>query len=73
MGTALAAGVYAVAAFVINRLFSASVTGMEQVCLLLPQHFLLAFAAVSGLALLAAFGPALRAARIEPSEVIREI
>ena len=73
LGTALAAGVYAVAAFVINRLFSASVTGMEQVCLLLPQHFLLAFAAVSGLALLAAFGPALRAARIEPSEVIREI
>ena len=73
LGTALAAGVYGVAALVINTLFSASVSGMEQVCLLLPQHFLLTFAAVAGLALLAALGPALRAARIEPSEVIREI
>ena len=72
-GTALAAGVYGVAAFVINSLFSASVSGLEQVCLLLPQHFLITFAAVAGLALLAALGPALRAARIEPSEVIREI
>ena len=33
----------------------------------------LAFAAVAGLALAAALGPALRAARIEPSEVIREV
>ena len=72
-GTALASGVYGVAAFAINKLFSASVTGMEQVCLLLPEHFALAFAAVSGLALLAALAPALRAARVEPSEVIREI
>lgn len=72
-GTALASGVYGVAAFAINRLFSASVIGMEQVCLLLPEHFALAFAAVSGLALLAALAPALRAARVEPSEVIREI
>lgn len=72
-GTALASGVYGVAAFAINKLFSASVTGMEQVCLLLPEHFVLAFAAVSGLALLAALAPALLAARVEPSEVIREI
>jgi len=72
-GTALASGVYAVAAVVINRLFSSGLTGMEQVCRLLPAHFLLAFAAVSGLALLAAVGPALRAARIEPSEVIRDV
>ena len=72
-GTALAAGVYGVAAFVINTLFSARVSGLEQVCLLLPQHLLFTFAAVAGLALLAALGPALRAARIEPSEVIREI
>ena len=51
----------------------AYLSGMEQVCRLLPQHFLLAFAAVAGLALAAALGPALRAARIEPSEVIREV
>ena len=73
LGTALASGMYALAALVINRLFSASLSGMEQVCRLLPQHFLIAFAAVAGLAVAAALGPALRAARIEPSEVIREI
>lgn len=73
VGTALASGLYALSALAINHLFSASLTGMEQVCRLLPQHFLLAFAAVAGLALAAALGPALRAARIEPSEVIREV
>lgn len=73
LGTALASGMYALAALVINHLFSAGLSGMEQVCRLLPQHFLIAFAAVAGLAAAAALGPALRAARIEPSEVIREI
>ena len=73
VGTTLASGIYAIAAVVINQLFSSSVTGMEQVCRLLPQHFLLAFAAVCCLAFVAAYGPALRAARIEPSEVIREV
>lgn len=73
LGTALASGMYALAALVINHLFSAGLSGMEQVCRLLPQHFLIAFAAVAGLAVAAALGPALRAARIEPSEVIREI
>ena len=46
---------------------------MEQVCRLLPRHVLLVFAAVAGLALTAALGPALRATRIEPSEVIRDV
>ena len=73
LGTSLASGLYALAALAINQLFSSSLSGMEQVCRLLPQHFLLAFAAVAGLALAAALGPALRAARIEPSEVIREV
>ena len=73
LGTTLAAGIYAVAAAVINHLFAASLNGMEQVCRLLPEHFLLAFALVAGLSLLAALGPALRAARVEPSEVIRDV
>lgn len=73
LGTALASGIYAVAAAVINRLFAASLNGMEQVCRLLPGHFLLAFALVAGLSMLAALGPALRAARVEPSEVIRDV
>lgn len=73
LGTALASGIYLAAAMVINRLFSADLHGLEQICRLLPEHFLLAFAAVVTLSLLAALGPALRAARIEPSEVIRDV
>ena len=73
LGTATAMGVYAAAAAVINHLFAASLGDMEQVCRLLPRHVLLVFAAVAGLALTAALGPALRATRIEPSEVIRDV
>lgn len=73
LGTALASGIYMAAATVINRLFSADLRGLEQVCRLLPEHFLLALAAVVTLSLAAALGPALRAARIEPSEVIRDV
>ena len=43
------------------------------VCRLLPEHFAAALLIVAGLSLLAALGPALRAGRIEPSEVIREV
>ena len=67
LGTATAMGVYAAAAAVINHLFAASLGDM------LPRHVLLVFAAVAGLALTAALGPALRATRIEPSEVIRDV
>ena len=73
LGTATAMGVYAAAAAVINHLFAASLGDMEQVCRLRPRHVLLVFAAVAGLALTAALGPALRATRIEPSEVIRDV
>lgn len=73
LGTVAATAVYAVAALVINNLFSASLSGMEQVCRLPTAHFLLAFALVACLSLLAALGPALRAARVEPSEVIRDV
>lgn len=73
LGTALASGIYMAAATVINRLFSADLRGLEQICRLLPEHFLLALAAVVALSLAAALGPALRAARIQPSEVIRDV
>ncbi|WP_165176716.1 FtsX-like permease family protein [Desulfovibrio sp. ZJ369] len=73
LGTALASGIYMAAATVLNRLFSADLRDLEQVCRLLPEHFLLALAAVVALSLAAALGPALRAARIQPSEVIRDV
>jgi putative ABC transport system permease protein len=72
LGTALASCLYLVAAMGINHTFQEHLADMEQLCRLLPEHFLLAFATVLALSLLAALGPTLRSTRIEPSEVIRE-
>lgn len=71
-GFLLSGGVYTAAAAAINRMFRPDLAATEHICRLLPEHYLLALAAVLLLSLLAAIGPALRAARIEPSEVIRE-
>lgn len=71
-GFLLSGGVYTAAAAAINRMFRPDLADAEHICRLLPEHYLLALAAVLLLSLLAAIGPALRAARIEPSEVIRE-
>lgn len=73
LGTLLASAAYQGFSLLINRLFASSLQGFESVCLLLPQHFLLALAAATGLSFLAAFGPALRSTRIQPSEVIRDV
>lgn len=73
LGTATACSLYLLAAQAVNHLFASSLTGLESVCRLLPEHFATALLMVSALSLLAALGPALRAGRIEPSEVIREI
>ena len=73
LGTGLACGLYLLAAQVVNHLFAASLSGLESVCRLLPVHYAATLLIVAGLSLLAALGPALRAGRIEPSEVIREI
>lgn len=73
LGTGLACGLYLLAAQVVNHLFAASLSGLESVCRLLPVHYAVTLLIVAGLSLLAALGPALRAGRIEPSEVIREI
>ena len=40
---------------------------------LLPRHFGMALACAMGLSFLAAFGPALKSTRIQPSEVIRDV
>ena len=73
LGTTLAALAYKLASLLINRLFAAHLDSMEHICRLEPLHFLLALALTTGLALLAAVAPALRAARVEPSEVIRDV
>ncbi|MBQ3060190.1 MAG: ABC transporter permease [Desulfovibrio sp.] len=73
LGTVLAAGLYGLTAHAINQLFAESLQGMEQICRLEALHLLLAFLLTGALSLLAALYPALRAARIEPSEVIRDV
>jgi len=73
LGTALAALAYGLAALLINHLFAAHLDSMEQICRLEILHFALALGLTTLLSLLAALAPALRAARVEPSEVIRDV
>lgn len=73
LGTALACGLYAGAATVIDALFRHSLGDAEYVCRLLPEHFALTFGLVIALSVPASLPPAARAARIEPSEVIRDV
>lgn len=72
-GTVLAVALYAGAALVIDNVFAHSLHGVERICTLPPEDFGLALALVVSLTLLAAAQPAARAARVEPSEVIRDV
>ena len=72
-GVILAAILYAGAASVIDTLFRSSLGDMEELCRLLPEHFGISLGLVAALSVLAALPPAVRAARIEPSEVIRDV
>ncbi len=60
-------------AFTINRMFSAQLGQGESVCHLLPEHFGVALALTIAAAFFAAAMAGYRAARIEPSEGLREI
>ena len=72
-GTALASLLYLGASQAINIMFADSLGHMESLCRLLPQHFAAALGMATVLSLAAALGPALRAAHIDPSEVIRDV
>ena len=72
-GVLLAAGLYTGAAGAIDALFRFSLGDMEQLCRLLPEHFAITLGLVVALSTLAALPPAARAARIEASEVIRDV
>jgi putative ABC transport system permease protein len=73
LGWLLAAGIYVVAAWAINDLLAMQLEAGQQVCRLLPEHYLVALALTAGSAVLAAGLAGLRSARIEPSEGLREI
>lgn len=72
-GTVLAALLYLASSQAINMLFASSLGHAESLCRLLPYHFAIALGTAIGISLAATLGPALRAARIEPSEVIRDV
>lgn len=73
LGTTLAIVTYVVTALWLNTSFAGSLQGLEQVCLLLPVHYGMAYLLSIVISLLAALCPAWRSTKIEPSEVIRDV
>jgi putative ABC transport system permease protein len=73
LGWLTASLIYLGVAFIINRMFFGQLEQGDRVCTLLPEHFLIALALTVVSAFLAAGMAGYRAARIEPSEGLREI
>ncbi len=73
LGWLLAVAIYLGAAYAINNMLADQLAEGQQVCVLLPQHYLLALALTIGAAVFAAALAGWRSARIEPSEGLREI
>jgi putative ABC transport system permease protein len=73
LGTAMAACFYIVSDLIINQLFAQFLLEGEYVCRLSPVHLLTAFILTLALSMLATAYAAFRVARIEPSEVIRDV
>ena len=73
LGLLLAAIVFQLAAALLNGLFADSLQSGEQICRLLPLHFAVAAAATIAAALLSASWGGLLAARIQPSEGLRDV
>jgi putative ABC transport system permease protein len=72
-GWVLACGIYLVAAWSINVMLAPQLEKAQQICRLLPEHYLIALGITLGAALLAALLAGMRAARVEPSEGLREL
>jgi len=73
LGWVLAIVIYFGAAYAINGMLVDQLPAGQEVCILLPQHYLLALALTVGAAVLAAALAGWRSARIEPSDGLREI
>ncbi|MCU7905158.1 MAG: FtsX-like permease family protein [Candidatus Thiodiazotropha sp. (ex Epidulcina cf. delphinae)] len=65
--------IYLGVSFIINRMFTPQLASSESVCRLLPEHFLIALTLTLGSAVFTASLAGYRAARIEPSEGLREV
>ena len=72
-GWALACGIYVAAAWSINFMLAPQLETAQKICRLLPEHFMIALAITVGASVLAAILAGIRAARVEPSEGLREI
>jgi putative ABC transport system permease protein len=72
-GWMLACGIYMAAAWSINAMLAPQLDKAQKICRLLPEHYLVALGITLGAALLAAILAGLRAARVEPSEGLREL
>jgi putative ABC transport system permease protein len=73
LGWALAVAIYRGAAWGINLMLAPQLDAAQQVCRLLPEHYLVALGLTLGASMLAALLAGMRAARVEPSEGLREI
>ena len=73
LGWVLAVVIYLAAGSAINEMMSAQMEAGQQVCLLLPQHYLIALGLTLAASVLSAALAGFRSARIEPSEGMREI
>ncbi|RTZ73044.1 MAG: peptide ABC transporter permease [Gammaproteobacteria bacterium] len=73
LGWALACAIYLAAAWSINLMLAPQLEAAQEVCRLLPRHYLIALGLTLGASVLAAVLAGIRAARVEPSEGLREI
>ncbi|MES9852647.1 MAG: FtsX-like permease family protein [Candidatus Thiodiazotropha sp. L084R] len=73
LGWAFASLIYMGVSITINHIFAAQLNNNEQVCQLLPEHFLIALLLTVGSSVIAATLAGFRASHIEPSEGLREI
>ncbi|RLJ18568.1 peptide ABC transporter permease [bacterium endosymbiont of Escarpia laminata] len=73
LGWASASLIYLGVAYTINEMFASQLESGDTVCRLLPEHFLIALGLTCTAAILAATLAGYRAARVEPSEGLRDI
>ena len=73
LGWLLATAIYFAAAYAINDMLAEQLAAGQQVCKLLPQHFVLALILTVSAAVIAAALAGWRSARIEPSDGLREL
>ncbi|RMG32406.1 MAG: ABC transporter permease [Gammaproteobacteria bacterium] len=73
LGWGLAVVLYRLASWAINDMLGEQLAEGQEVCVLLPEHYLWSLLVTTAAAVLAAALAGMRSARIEPSEGLREI